>query len=317
MDNELLRYQQAAYAESSKATYRSQIRAYLRFCIYYNLSPLPASMLTLCRYVAFLARTIKPTSIKQYLNAVRIIHLDLGLDNPLGAWRLSMICKGIERLKGSPPVQKLPITLDILRALRNKLDTKISLNQAMWAACLVAFFTFARKSTILVKSLKFDCTKALCYRDICFTEFGMVLTFRHTKTIQVCERVLQVPVHFVRDRALCPVQAVKDMLLHVGQVTATTPLFVFRGKDGVVPLTQQLFDKNLKTCLKVCGLQSDRLSGHSFRRGGASFAFSVGVPASIIKLHGDWKSDAYERYIHIPLNSKIKVARLLSLSTES
>ena len=225
-----------------------------------------------------------------------------------------MICKGIERLKGSPPTQKLPITIQILLQIYNQLDKTISLNKTMWAACLVAFFTFARKSSILVKSLVFDCNKSLCVRDLAFEDFGLVLTFRHTKTIQVCDRVLEVPLHYINDSPLCPVRAVKDMMSAFEDAPSTTPLFSFKKNGGVVPLTQQTFSKCLQTVLKACGLPFDKLSGHSFRRGGASFAFSVGVPVSIIKLQGDWKSDSYERYIRVPLNSKVKLAKLLALS---
>jgi hypothetical protein len=41
--------------------------------------------------------------------------------------------------------------------------------------------------------------------------------------------------------------------------------------------------------------------GHSFRRGGASHAFKCNIPAALIKLQDDWKSNAYLRYIDIPL----------------
>ena len=315
LDNELLGYQQAAYAESSKSTYRSQIRAFLRFCIFFNLSTLPASMLTLCRYVSFLARTIKPSCIKGYLNAVRILHLDHGYDNPLGAWRLNRICKGVERIKGTPSVQKLPITVDILLEMSRHLDKTLPVNITFWAASLVAFFTFARKSTILVKSAQFDPAKALCRRDLSLTEFGMIVTFRHTKTIQVCERVLQVPIHHAEDSPLCPVQAVRDLLQSTHKATPTTPLFCFKnGKGALIPMTQHVFSKCLRRVLEACGLPADQISGHSFRRGGASFAFAAGVPARIIKLHGDWKSSAYERYIHVPMDNKIRVAKVLSLS---
>ena len=140
------------------------------------------------------------------------------------------------------------------------------------------------------------------------------MTFRHTKTIQVCDRVLEVPIHCIKDSPLCRVRAVKDMLGSFEDAPSTTPLFSFKKNGVVVPLTQQVFSKCLQTVLKACGLPSEKISGHSFRRGGASFAFSVGVPVSIIKMQGDWKSDAYERYIHVPLVSKVKLAKLLSLS---
>ena len=36
-----------------------------------------------------------------------------------------------------------------------------------------------------------------------------------------------------------------------------------------------------------------QFAGHSFRRGGASFALQAGLPTDVIMLFGDWHSDAY------------------------
>lgn len=52
-----------------------------------------------------------------------------------------------------------------------------------------------------------------------------------------------------------------------------------------------------------CG---EKLTGHSFRRGGATFAFHVGLPSENIQDIGMWKSDAYLRYIEKGLPSKSK-----------
>jgi hypothetical protein len=106
---EALAFKRASFSESTKATYRSHRNAYLRFCIFYDLCPVPAAQMTLKTYVAFLARSIKPVSINGYLNIIRIMHLEVGLENPLEAnFELSMIKRGVSHQLGSPPVQMLP-----------------------------------------------------------------------------------------------------------------------------------------------------------------------------------------------------------------
>ena len=45
------------------------------------------------------------------------------------------------------------------------------------------------------------------------------------------------------------------------------------------------------------GLDPNHYSSHSFRRGGATWAFKCGVSAELIQLQGDWKSDAYKLYL--------------------
>lgn len=58
-----------------------------------------------------------------------------------------------------------------------------------------------------------------------------------------------------------------------------------------LPLKGSVFNARIKT------LAGPSFSSHSFRRGGATFALSLGIPGEIIKLWGDWKSTAYLAYI--------------------
>jgi hypothetical protein len=62
-------------------------------------------------------------------------------------------------------------------------------------------------------------------------------------------------------------------------------------------LTHDMFVSALKYCLREIGVDPSRYSGHSFRRGGATFAHRLGVDPLLIKHMGDWRSDAYMRYI--------------------
>lgn len=49
-------------------------------------------------------------------------------------------------------------------------------------------------------------------------------------------------------------------------------------------------------------------SSHSFRRGGATHTFRSEVPEDLIQLHGDWKSDAYKKYLALSMENKLIVA---------
>ena len=59
-------------------------------------------------------------------------------------------------------------------------------------------------------------------------------------------------------------------------------------------------------------------TGHSFRRGGATWAFQAGIPGELIQICGDWASDAYKRYLEFSMDDKLNLAaqfvRHLSLS---
>ena len=67
---------------------------------------------------------------------------------------------------------------------------------------------------------------------------------------------------------------------------------------GLVPLTHYVFVGGLKHCLRAIGVDASLYSGHSFRRGGATYAHRLGVYPMLIKRMGDWKSDAYIHVVH-------------------
>ena len=65
------------------------------------------------------------------------------------------------------------------------------------------------------------------------------------------------------------------------------------------------FQCKLKELVKQIGLNPDDFSSHSFRRGGSTFAFKAKVPADLIQLLGDWRSDAYKKYLALTFDDKL------------
>jgi hypothetical protein len=134
-------YKRSAYADSTKKTYRSQLTSFFKFCLEHNKVPIPVEQSTLVAYVAHLASRLLPTSIPGYLNVIRLLHVEAGLKNPLSEnLELALLKRGINRLKGQPPVQKLPITPAILRDINGLLDFSSSADTAFWLALLIVFF---------------------------------------------------------------------------------------------------------------------------------------------------------------------------------
>ena len=296
--------------------------AYLRFCIYFGLRPVPASSQKVVAYTAFLARSLKPTSISAYLNYIRLLHLDNGFVNPLlNNFLLDSVKKGIKREKGLPSNQKLPITPSVLLDIYRQLDMKCNFDIAFWAACLVAFYSFLRKATLLPRNIK-DLQKALSINDLTFKDDIAVLTVRQTKTIQFGQWILTIPLCSQKDSVLDPVKALLVMLKGVPpqhrDKDMQTPLFSFVDVMGNMScLCYDTFVKCLKSSLSHAGYPADQFSGHSFRRGGCTFAFQIGIPASLIKLRGDWHSNCYEQYITVSQDLNLKVGKALVVATSS
>ena len=62
------------------------------------------------------------------------------------------------------------------------------------------------------------------------------------------------------------------------------------------------------------GINPQSYAGHSFRRGGASFAYQSVVPLELIKALGDWRSDTILIYLTMPLTIRLQSANMLCKS---
>ena len=318
LDREVQLYRVNTFASSTNRTYMAQRMAYFQFCTKVKVSPLPISQTNLGRYIAYLSRRLSFSSVRQYLNVVRLLHLEAGLANPLEKnWYVQSILKGVKRVKGNTVNQKLPITLDILIGIFTKLNLTESFDRCFWSACLVAFFSFFRKSNLLVQSLAvFDPAKHLCATDAQFNPKGVVLTVRWSKVIQFRERILLIPLPHIPKSPFCPSTSLLTLLLDCPAPGSPTPLFRYRQGKNIVVLTQDVFTIKLRECLQELGYQAREFSGHSFRHGGASFGLQCGLPPDLIKLQGDWSSNAYERYLQPSFNLRQEVAYKLGRAAE-
>ena len=223
-----------------------------------------------------------------------------------------MVKRGISRQLGVPVKQKQPITPAILRKIHVLLDLSKPSDLAFWAAVVVGFLGFLRKSSLLPGSAVLDPSKNLVRADVtemCVDSF--VLLMRHSKVIQFGEKVHAIPFVRCEEFSLCPVRSV---LSHFGAspLGPRRPLFNFLVASKEVALTQESFVRRLKGLLKDAGLKAGEYSAHSLRRGGASYAFQLGLSPLQIKLRGDWSSDAYEQYIFIAAGASMSVAQSLS-----
>ena len=182
----------------------------------------------------------------------------------------------------------------------------------IWAAILIAFFCLLRKSNYVPDSQKsFDKSKQLCREDIAVGPDCLVVHIKWSKTIQMAEKTLHIPVLAIPNSPICTVKAYQRMIDEV-PACPDDPAFSVPTKKGNRPLTYRVFQSRLKQLLHKSGWVAADFSSHSLRRGGASLAYRAKVPGELIKVQGDWASDAYMAYLSIPLDQRIQVASRLS-----
>ena len=137
-------------AASTKQTYSAGEKRFISFVQLYRpqgvLQPLPATEETLMQFLAHLAKTIKHTSIKNYLAAVRHFHIRHGyqLDFPK-MLRLQLVLRGVKRSQGEKIRVRLPITVHHLQLFHMMLAIPVTTHFdsiMLWAAMTLAFFGF-------------------------------------------------------------------------------------------------------------------------------------------------------------------------------
>ena len=294
----------------------SQWRSYYRFCDQFVLVPLPASSQTISNYASFLScRTSSFAYILNNLNAIRLLHLYNGSPvDSFDSFDVALTKKGLKRLLGTVSRQKHPITPAMLLSFRQHLDLTSPHQAGIWALFIVAFFSFLRKSNLVAtSSTTFNPAQQLTREDIKFTDSGIILRIRWSKTRQHKEGLHIIPLPSIPHSPLCPVLAIRHYFALV-PAPPTAPFFCSPANNGssLAPITAHQFSATIKRLVSGLGLDPSNYSPHSFRRGGATYAYQAGVPEHLLKLHGDWRSDAYQAYLLLPLSTRTRVADIMA-----
>ena len=290
-------------APTTRATYSSGVKAFLRFTSLYNRldragNPLPATQETLMLFAACLTFNLVPASIKVYLCAVRNFHIEQGFPDPTAdAVGLQRLLRGIRRTYGSPRDSRLPITPNLLRRFLRLLNLQFYDHRLIWAAMLLAFFGFLRSSELV----------GLKVSDAVLQGSAVQLRVQVSKT-DPFRQGTTIVLHPSGDQTLCPVNALKHFLAaHPGQ----GPLFTFANGSQ---LSKYHLTRLIKALAGRSGIAPDRYSSHSFRIGAATTAAAAGVPDWQIKALGRWLSDAYQAYIRVPNDQLRDIPALLARS---
>lgn len=187
--------------------------------------------------------------------------------------------------------RKKPITTEILLQLFRLFSFDNHLHVCMPALFLVAFFLVSRISNLVPYELS-DLSDlqpcVLMLSSVLFTAQGGLLRITCIKTLQLRERVLEIPLPLILGSPLCPVAAIRQYLYSV-KLPRHSPLYVCRSQGTYKRILAHQYNEFIKTSLANIGLNPGNFSSHSFCRGGASFAFCNRAPTASIQWHGDWK----------------------------
>ena len=293
----------------------SAIRQWLFFSIYFSLPVLPASVNAIVCFLEFMARTSGHGHLKHLLSSLKFLHNALDLQFPEDSFQIDMTMQGLKRRLAKVPFQVLPITPHILRDMFRYLDMRKTNDLALWCSFLVSFYGLLRKSNAVPKSTTYNPTKVLIRRNlrVDLTSNMIYMYIGFSKTNQFGARDLVVPLLGNDDPALDPVRHLRDLYSRV-PAQEDCPAFSYSPKSFI---NYSSFTNRLKSLLTKCGYDALLYSGHSFRRGGATFLHACGGSALMVQASGDWSSQCFTRYLFLSFSERLRSQALIARGISS
>ena len=162
---------------------------------------------------------------------------------------------------------------------------------------MISFYGLLRKKNVVPDKSPWDPQKVICRRHVTvnLASNRVLLYVGFSKTNQFGSRDLVVPIPGNNDPILDPVRHIHDLFSRVN-VQSDSPAFSYNSTRHV---TYSSFTHRLKTLLIKAGYSAHSYSGHSFRRGGASFLHACGGTALQVQASGDWTSSFLTRYLFL------------------
>jgi len=129
-------------AQSPKRTYNSGLTKFQSSCNHYKLTALCTFRLTLQYFYVYEAQHISCKTIKVYLAAIGLRHIEQDFYDPTTDNLLQLVCRGIHRQQGDKQCIRQPIILNILRWLKEKLRKSaytFAEKLMLWVASTIVF----------------------------------------------------------------------------------------------------------------------------------------------------------------------------------
>lgn len=306
-------------APTTRSGYQSAVSHLAKFMEKHN-TPLtfPVPPDTICLWMADSVKTLRFSSIRNYLHGIATTQKELGFTEPLLSapliWRMF---KGIKRIQGQQVVRKrLPITVKILSQINHLFDTSkeehLCMRATMWlGTCgLLRSGEFTRKPSSY-NSLKLQQLTFHDHNDTVLDPHRLNGVVPHYMTLRLEQSKTDVfrkgaNVVIGNDRAI---RYMLEYLQHRKPTLAKVPLLA--GLDGQ-PLSTAALVSFTQDFIKRAHIPNSHLFlGHSFRKGGATSLHEAGHPDSLIKMMGRWASFAFATYIDPPLTVLVSAGRSL------
>ena len=291
----------AAWTSNTLATRNSQWKKYLCFCSESDQIPLPADVQTVVRFLVYLARTCKYSTVNNYLSAVISLHNFYGYSAAFrDSFLVKLVMKGLKSQLGDHVTQMKPLTIQQLSDIHSQC-VLTEYDVIIWSVIILSFRSLLRKSN-LVPDSPTKMGHVIRRRDAEFHDWGVMVKVRSSKTLQYQEYVLDIPIYYVNNHVFCVASAIKQHLENTPEGSLDGPIFLKKLDGRRCPVLYKDVLAFLKQGVIKIGLQPHEYGVHSLRRAGAGFLHGLGVPLQDLMSIGDWKSLAVLDYLITPVH---------------
>ena len=320
LDKRMLNSTKHGMAPNSQKNFKMHITTYVKFCTFYNLDMFPADILQERRYLQYLSEFHQSVdSSKSYVGGMRALHEMFGFKPPTAFnYLYQLTVNGIRRIKGHVVKQASPVTPELLPQIAERVNVNSQVQFTAWVAILSGFYLLFRKSNLVPdSSVLFDGHKQLTQQNFICMKDCYVARVYWAKNIQFHDRCLEIPMLPNPDLHLCLVFWL-DHYFSAIPTRGRDPAFIV-GRDTcddnlVLSLSYAQLTHWLRKWVEQVGYEKTLFSSHSLRRGGAQWAAQCGISHHVIKLIGDWKSQAYERYLNMTLQERYDAMLIFNMS---
>ena len=264
-----------SFRPATRKAYNRMCTDYMAFLMAAGLLPSQVDVHILLAFMEYLCQNnFTPLNISNYLAGIRTFCLIYNIPNM--AFKDEKIQMFIRSLKINRPlsIKNTSILTDAM--IFDILETTAQLEnpQVFTALYLLAFFSFLRLSNMVPHSFaSFDLSRNLARGDIIFSHDIAIILVKCSKTIQCRDKIACIHIPVLPGSRLCPVTALKHMLLIVPG-SQDNPLFSICRQDRWVPLTDSIVRKHLKCVSCILSWEHLHITFHTFRRSGAQHGVS-------------------------------------------
>ena len=301
---------------------QSRVARFAAFCSLIGEPALPASDRTVAAFVAALFdEGYAKSSIDAHITAVRQLHDADNVPFP-DTFYLRGVLAGVAR--SAPPAglyQRAPLLLgDLARLVARPASDGVE--EALCRMVMLVLWWACRRVSLLCSTTTAGERAALRWCDIQVSgargartvTYSQRIDKTHQNSVPFSSSFIELPASAAH---LCPVRALERWAALWRRATgapAAQSAIIARWPSGAA-LTRAYFNEHLRARCARAGIDANRVSSHSLRRGAATTADSLGVAIDDIMDMGGWRSSAVGAYVASAAGTRRAVSSLASAAT--